>query len=407
MNTSTQHSSNTNTPAAGTTASRESLWSLLKRFSHFSLHMIIAVLVLGCGVLLIQNRAVATEPLHAARVTVQTATIERSPSYQIERLFVGLVESFQNIDVAFEAGGTVSSISVQEGDMVQSGTVLATLDQRSLRAQQEQMMAARKASLIALERADLALQRERDLGDNGFQSKQTLDNARLSVEDASAALVRVDAQLREVNIMLGKTVLKAPYKAIVGERLVDPGSIAASGQPVLRLYELRNPTARIGIPADLQPHWESQETGRLTINGQDYLGRYIGQRPDVAAGTRVIETRFELLNEGKDWPAVGQMAQLHWPETQDVSGYWVPVSALTEGKRGLWSVLRLAVDKSVADKDSDNELATVIREHVEVVHTDGDRAYVTASMPDKVQIVFNGSHRVVPEQRVQIAQITN
>jgi len=342
-----------------------------------------------------------------SRVTVQTITIERTASFDVERRFVRLMESKQNIDVAFESGGRISEILVQEGDEVASGSTLAVLDQSSLKAQRQQILALRQASALSLKRADLALQRERELSVSGFRTEESLDNARLSVEDATARMIQVEAQLREIDIQLGKTTLTAPYNAIVGERLFDPGSFIAAGQPVLSLFEQRNPTARIGIPAALDPDWSAKPGSRIIVNGEEYEARYVGQRPDVAPGTRVIETRFELLDNGGEWPAVGEMAQLLWVDTQFASGYWVPVSALSEGKRGLWSVLRLSVEDNGAEADaSDNELATVIREHVEVLHTDGNRAYIQASMPDSVQIVFNGSHRVVPQQRVQLAQVT-
>ncbi|MFK7861075.1 MAG: efflux RND transporter periplasmic adaptor subunit [Granulosicoccus sp.] len=408
MNTSAQHADHHSSAVTDYSETRETPLPLGTRIMRFSISLIIAVTLLLVGVFIIQNRAAAKAPLQAkSRVTVQTITIERTPSFDVERRFVGLMESNQNIDIAFESGGKLSEILVQEGDNVESGSVLAILDQSSLKAQREQILALRQASILGLKRADLALQRERELSVSGFRTEESLDNALLSVEDATAAIIQVEAQLREVNILLGKTTLKAPFRAKVGERLFDAGSFVAGGQPVLKLFEQRNPTARIGIPADLDSDWSSEENARLIISGAEFVARYVGQRPDVAPGTRVIETRFELVDNGNEWPSVGEMAQLLWVDTQLASGYWVPVSALSEGKRGLWSVLRLSVEDSSEGQDSsDDGLATVIREHVEVLHTDGDRAYIQASMPDSVQIVFNGSHRVVPQQRVQLAQFT-
>ncbi|MFK7996727.1 MAG: efflux RND transporter periplasmic adaptor subunit [Granulosicoccus sp.] len=407
MNTSAQHTEKPDSVAMETSETPDSRQSTWKRIISSMISLTVAVAVLLCGVLIIQNRAVATSPLDdKARVTVQTITIERTSSFDVERRFVGLMESNQNIDIAFESGGKLSEILVQEGDEVLSGSTLAILDQSSLKAQRQQILALRQASALGLKRADLALQRERELSVSGFRTEESLDNARLSVEDATARIIQVEAQLREIDILLSKATLKAPYNAIVGERLFDPGSFVAAGQPVLRLFEQRNPTARIGIPADLNSDWSAKKNSRITVNGEEFDARYVGRRPDVAPGTRVIETRFELLDNGNEWPAVGEMAQLLWVDTQFASGYWVPVSALSEGKRGLWSVLRLSVeeDSGTEGDASNDELATVIREHVEVLHTDGNRAYVQASMPDSVRIVFNGSHRVVPQQRVLLAQ---
>ncbi|MFK8082102.1 MAG: efflux RND transporter periplasmic adaptor subunit [Granulosicoccus sp.] len=408
MNTSAQHSVKSGSAIAEASETPRSQLSTWKRILRSFIGLAVAFAVLLCGVLIIQTRAAATSPLDAkSRVTVQTITIERTPSFDVERRFVGLMESNQNIDIAFESGGKLSEILVQEGDEISAGRTLAILDQSSLKAQKLQILALKQASVLGLKRADLDLQRERELSISGFRTEESLDNARLSVEDATARMIQVEAQLREIDILLGKTTLRAPYESIVGERLFDPGSFVAAGQPVLRLFEQRNPTARIGIPADLETDWNANRNSRITINGEEFDARFVGQRPDVAPGTRVIETRFELLDNGNEWPAMGEMAQLLWVDTQFAPGYWVPVSALSEGKRGLWSVLRLSLEDAGTEGDAaDDELATVIREHVEVLHTDGNRAYIQASMSDSVQIVFNGSHRVVPQQRVQLAQFT-
>jgi len=383
--------------ALASESSTASTGSKAKRFALSSINVVLAFLILAAGVAVIKNRADARQPTHSeTRVTVPSTTIERSNSYQIERQFVGLIEASQTTDLAFETGGTVQELLVQEGDTVRKGDALAILEQSSLKAQRDQLLASHQASALAVERADLALQRELDLSNKGYGSAEALDNARLSTKDASAALVRVEAQIREINVRLVKSVLKSPFDAVIGERLVDTGSVVANGQPVLRIYDESKLTARVGIPTDLQHVWNSGDTVRLVVDGREYIGRYAGNRPDVAAGTRVIETRFELQNDGGDLPAVGQLVQMYWEETEYISGYWVPVIALSEGKRGLWSVLRLDVEENTDDGDRQNELATVVREHVEVIHTDGDRAYIEASMSDSVQIADGGSDRVVP-----------
>lgn len=403
MNKTTNSTDSHSSPELQPETTTLSGWSRVKRFFLFLFNLTLALLILVGGVFLINARAVATADVAStAKVTVETITIERSGSYEVEHQFVGLVESLQEIDVAFEAGGTVASVPVTEGETVKQGSVLATIDRRAISAQKQQILAAHKAAVVSLQRADLALKRERKLGGSGYGSKQNLDNSRLEVEQTSASLVEMDARLRSADIALAKGVLRAPFDAVVGERLVEAGSVVESGRPILRLFEQGNPTARIGIPADLRIDWQAQEDSRLTVNGQEFSGRFVGKRPDVAVDTRVIETRFELLGGDGSWTAVGQVARLHWLETRQTPGYWIPIGALSEGKRGLWSVFRL-IDEDSAAVDSQTDLATVVREHVEVIHTDGDRAYVQGSLPETFKIVYNGVHRVVPEQRVQVA----
>ena len=70
----------------------------------------------------------------------------------------------------------------------------------------------------------------------------------------------------------------------------------------------------------------------------------------------------------------------------------MPVAALVEGSRGLWTVLTLGGDGSLGS------------EAVSVVALRGEDAFVQGSLRDGDRIVPKGTHRVRPGQVVRIAQ---
>ncbi|MGB1142107.1 MAG: hypothetical protein ACPG1A_14495 [Halioglobus sp.] len=75
-------------------------------------------------------------------------------------------------------------------------------------------------------------------------------------------------------------------------------------------------------------------------------------------------------------------------------GGWLPVSALLEGRRGLWTVLRI--------EQRGKEQVTV-REAVEVIDVQGNQAYVRGTLPAGALVVADGVHRVTAGNPVYLA----
>jgi hypothetical protein len=69
-------------------------------------------------------------------------------------------------------------------------------------------------------------------------------------------------------------------------------------------------------------------------------------------------------------------------------GYWVPIGALTAMDRGLWGLFII---------DGEN---TIQRRLVEVVHNEGERAFVRGLLSSNDRVVAAGVQRVVAGQRV-------
>ncbi|CAJ1391386.1 unnamed protein product [Effrenium voratum] len=94
----------------------------------------------------IADRAEAVEvPAPAPRITVPVMTVERQNGFEVDRRFAGQVEATQETGIAFETGGTVTEILVDEGDVVAAGEALARLDTRLLIAERNRLLASRRA----------------------------------------------------------------------------------------------------------------------------------------------------------------------------------------------------------------------------------------------------------------------
>ncbi|PKP95119.1 MAG: efflux RND transporter periplasmic adaptor subunit [Alphaproteobacteria bacterium HGW-Alphaproteobacteria-14] len=130
-------------------------------------------------------------------------------------------------------GGQVLRVTVDAGDWVQAGQVLAVID-RSVQDQQAEAQAAQTE--VARADANLAqanLDRALQLVERGFVSKADVDRL-TATRDAAAARVKVaEAQLREQRARNQRLNIIAPATGYVLARNVEPGQTVGAGSPAL------------------------------------------------------------------------------------------------------------------------------------------------------------------------------
>ncbi|MFN9633377.1 MAG: efflux RND transporter periplasmic adaptor subunit [Erythrobacteraceae bacterium] len=130
-------------------------------------------------------------------------------------------------------GGQVLRVTVDAGDWVQQGQVLAVID-RSVQVQQAEAQAAQIQ--VAKADANLAqanLDRALQLVARGFVSKADVDRL-TAVRDAAVARVKVaEAQLREQRARNDRLNVYAPSSGYVLQRNVEPGQTVGAGSAPL------------------------------------------------------------------------------------------------------------------------------------------------------------------------------
>ena len=130
-------------------------------------------------------------------------------------------------------GGRVVAVTADQGDYVQAGQVLVSIDRsvqnQQAAAQAAQIEVARSDAQLAQSNLDRALQ----LVDRGFISKADVDRL-TATRDAARARVRVaQAQLNELQARNARLNVTAPVSGLVLERSVEPGQTVSAGSPPL------------------------------------------------------------------------------------------------------------------------------------------------------------------------------
>lgn len=349
-----------------------------------------AVALLAAGTLAIHLRApTEADAAAAASVAVETLVVERVEAVRRSERYVGRIEPARQTRLAFERGGTLVDIRADEGQVVREGETVARLDTALLEARRAELTAERAALEARAELASLTLRRRSELRDRGHVSEQAYDEARLSLTQTEAAIRQVDAGLRSVAIDLRKSVLRAPFSGQITARALDEGGIVSAGEPVLDIIESGRPQIRVGIPEDRATTLRAGQVLAVDAAGGRQPGRIAAIRADMDPAT---QTRIVVLDLPPDEALVfGAIAEVVIEDEIAQSGFWVPITALHEGARGLWTVI-------TALETADG--LTAASETVEIVVLDGGRALVRGTLTPGAEIVATGRHRLVPGTRI-------
>jgi membrane fusion protein, multidrug efflux system len=354
-----------------------------------------ALILVGCiaaafaGFSMIAAKTADIPAARAPLTPVGVIQVAPADGYTVSRRFIGQIEAAARIDLAFELGGRVTDVLVEEGDLVAAGAVLARLDTSALTPERTALEADLAALAADAELARLTLARNDALTERGFRSVAAQDDARLALARAEAGMAAVRARIAGVDVRVDKSVLTAPFSARVGARLADPGQTTAAGQAVLVLFDAAPARARVGLPPDLAAGLAVSDTVTVDLDGTVRAATILQIRPDLDPATRSRSVVLTLPADAA--PVLGDTVTLLLTQTIDEAGFWTPLSALREGVRGSWSVMAVEVTP---------EGDRILPAAVEVIHTDGARVFLRGALPPGARIVAKAPDRVAPGQLV-------
>jgi len=335
----------------------------------------------------------AAVPADPEPMPVAAVTADRRDGYTVTERYTGRLEPARTVRPAAERSGLVVEMRVDEGDRVAAGQALARLDTRLLEAERDRLVAALERVGAELELARITADRQRRLEAQGHSSTQRYDEARLSVDSLTAERDSTAAALRAVEVDLDKSTIRAPFDGTVAQRAVDEGTVVAAGTTLVTVLESGRPEARIGVAPDAVRALAAGATFTLSADGRDLAARLRATRPDIETGTRTVPLLFSVTDH--DPPAFGAVVDLAVERWVPADGFAVPLTALVEGERGLWTVYVAEADESGARR--------VVRESVEIVHLDDETAFVRGTLADGAAVVVGGPQRVAPGQAVTLA----
>ncbi len=176
----------------------------------------------------------------------------------------------RQVDIGFRVMGKVQQMLFEEGDLVEAGKKMASLDTAPY-VETVNRARAKVASLTAsLKQAESNLQRREVVINQGAVSKENYDDAYFNVKKLQADLKEAEASLDSALIDLRDAEMFAPNKGTILTRIREPGAVVNTGQPIYTL-------------SILSPVWV-----RAYISEPDLGKIYPGMKAEVFTDTNTL-----------------------------------------------------------------------------------------------------------------------
>lgn len=325
--------------------------------------------------------------------SVSIETVQYQDSYQYQRYFIGQVEARQTSPIGFEIGGMIKALPYDEGDSVEANAVLAELDTARLDARKNEAEAGLARAKADAQLAASTYRRVADASQANAVSAQEKDEAREARDAMEAAKAVAEARLDSIKIDIMKSKLLAPFAGHVVKRRADEGVVVVPGQAILEIQQNSNYDIRVGVTSAVATTMEKDSNAELSINGKSYPAKVKAIMP-LRSSARTIDVIF-ALEKADDNIRAGDIARLPVSYPVQKRGFWVPFTALKEGKRGLWSLYVLK---------QQGETQTAERRTVEIHYIDNARAFVSGAVDAGEALITEGASKLVPGQGIRLAR---
>lgn len=220
-----------------------------KRYFFIGLIVILGVLVLlSLNSLLradVPKKETLGIPVEIGKVT--TGSIKDKNNY------IGTIKSKNQVFLAFKQSGFITKLYAKEGDSFRKGDLLIQLDADELLIKKELLQQKMKNAELNAEYLKDLLDKNTVLYEAGAITKQQVEDLTLKYEIANNTIKEAAISIKEIDLMLFRSHIYAPYDGVVRKVLKKEGEFIQPGQPILQVSEKDDLIAEIAvIEKDLQ-----------------------------------------------------------------------------------------------------------------------------------------------------------
>ncbi|MEE1868043.1 efflux RND transporter periplasmic adaptor subunit [Pseudomonas auratipiscis] len=315
---------------------------------------------------------------------------------------IGSVLSLHSVVIRPQVEGVLTRLLVKEGQWVKQGDLLATIDDRAIRATLEQAKAQLGQSQAQLQVAGVDLKRYKLLSTDNGVSRQTLDQQQALFNQLQATVLGNQAAIAAAQVQLSYTQILSPVTGRVGIRNVDEGNFlrVADTQGLFSVTQIDPIGVEFSLPQNMLPTLQGLLKAQPAAVVQAYLegdgdnsGTLLAEGHltlidnQVAAHTGTIRVKAEFANpDARLWP--GQLVTLKLQTALEQNALVVPPQVVQRGIDGHY------VYKLVGDK--------VESVPVTVVYQDST-LNIIAGVGQGDKLVSDGQSRLRPGATVEVA----
>ncbi|MGR5244590.1 MULTISPECIES: multidrug efflux RND transporter periplasmic adaptor subunit VmeY [Vibrio] len=244
--------------------------------------MAATAILAGCG-----EANNAQKGSQAPLVVTQDVTII---DYQPSKSYIGRIEALEDTNITAQVSGYLEARHFDEGQMVEKGQLLYSIEPSSFAAQVASAKAALAQAKAALKKAELDHQRGKNLLPRGSISQSEFDALTATLLGARAELEAANAQLKLAEVNLSYTQIRAPFSGRISDSKVSTGDLLSPSSGILTTLVSLDP---------VHTSFSVSERERLSL-GMD------GIKGDGSAESSSVEVQLELEN-GEYYTHLGQL----------------------------------------------------------------------------------------------------
>jgi RND family efflux transporter MFP subunit len=320
-------------------------------------------------------------PVQVQRVAFEPADVNRE--------FVGVVRARYETDLGFRVAGKIVARTVNVGDRVRAGDVVARLDAEDFKLQVESARAELSAATSNLAQTAADELRYRTLRERGYAAVADYERKKSAKDEADGRLERAQRALDLARNQVAYAELKADADGVITATMAEPGQVVAIGQGVVRLAHRGEKEALVALPETwLGEARKSVASIRLWSDPKRKFTAQLRElSPQADAATRTYAARFSIADPN-DLVALGMTAIVTLSHASDDDVAKLPLSAIINRGNG----------PSVYVVETDGALNL---QPVTLASFTEDTALVTGGVQDGDKVVTLGVQKLVAGQRVR------
>ncbi|GAL18058.1 RND efflux system membrane fusion protein CmeA [Vibrio maritimus] len=275
--------------------------------------VISALFLAGCG-----ESTTATQ--NAPAPLVQTTAVEVVP-HQQSKSYIGRMDAVEDTAITAQVTGYLMERHFQEGQIVEKGQELYTIEPSSFEAQVASARAMVSEAEAALKKAELDFERGKNLVKSNNISQAEFDALTATLMSARAQLEAGKAQLKVAEVNLSYTTIRAPFTGRISDSKVSTGDLLSPSSGVLTTLVSMDPIyasfsiserERLALGMDAIEGDGSDESNGVAVNiiledgrvfdqqGKiDFLGNRINLNTGTLAMRAIVENPEQRLLPGQ------------------------------------------------------------------------------------------------------------